>query len=63
VAGALGRPVWLALAYVADWRWTMQGERTPWYPTMRLFRQAKPGEWASVFEEMAKELERMVAGR
>src|SRR4029079_5771648 len=39
LAGALGVPVWLALAFAPDWRWTMEGDRTTWYPTMRLFRQ------------------------
>jgi len=56
VAGALGVPIWLALAYVPDWRWTLHGERTPWYPTMRLFRQSDFGEWAGVFERMAQTL-------
>jgi FkbM family methyltransferase len=56
VAGALGVPTWLALAYVPDWRWTLQGDRTPWYPTMRLFRQSGFGEWSGVFERMAQAL-------
>ena len=50
LAGAMGRPVWLALANVPDWRWGMSGETTPWYPTMRLFRQTTEGDWAGVFE-------------
>src|SRR6185369_1284661 len=53
VAGALGVPVWVALARLCDWRWTMHGETTPWYPTMRLFRQPEPGQWGPVFEQMA----------
>jgi tetratricopeptide (TPR) repeat protein len=60
VAGALGRPVWLALAFVPDWRWTMHGSTTSAYPTMRLFRQAKPGDWASVFQEMAEEIKSLL---
>jgi Tfp pilus assembly protein PilF len=63
LAGALAVPVWVALGYVPDWRWTMTGERTPWYPTMRLFRQSAPGDWAGVFERMAAELERQVSAR
>jgi FkbM family methyltransferase len=59
VAGALGTPVWLALSYVPDWRWLLNREDTPWYPTMRLFRQPAIGDWASVFQRMAAE----VAGR
>lgn len=56
VAGALGVPVWLALAHVPDWRWLLEREDTPWYPTMRLFRQTGVGDWPSVFERMAEEL-------
>jgi Flp pilus assembly protein TadD len=54
LAGALGAPVWLALAHVPDWRWGLGGETTPWYPTMRLFRQDRPGDWAGVFERIAR---------
>jgi hypothetical protein len=57
VAGALGVPVWIPLAYVPDWRWSMHGERTPWYPTMRLFRQTTAGDWPAVFERIAAELQ------
>ena len=42
-AGALGRPVWVALRHVPDWRWMLDRDDLPWYPTMRLFRQAAPG--------------------
>ena len=56
LAGALGVPVWVALAKIADWRWLFDREDSPWYPTMRLFRQATLGDWAGVFERMAAEL-------
>jgi FkbM family methyltransferase len=56
VAGALGVPVWVALAIVPDWRWLMGSEMTPWYPTMRLFRQQTPGDWAGVMERIAEAL-------
>jgi tetratricopeptide (TPR) repeat protein len=45
LAGALGRPVWTLLCLAADWRWQLERENTPWYPTMRLFRQSRPGDW------------------
>jgi tetratricopeptide (TPR) repeat protein len=53
LAGALGRPVWVALQHVPDWRWLLEGETCLWYPTMRLFRQPKRGDWASVFARIA----------
>ena len=49
VAGALGRPVWLALKRVPDWRWLLEREDNPWYPSMRLFRQRQAGDWQDVF--------------
>src|SRR5262249_50424937 len=56
LAGALGRPTWVALKHAADWRWMRERSDSPWYPTMKLFRQKKAGDWATVFEEMAAEL-------
>jgi hypothetical protein len=56
LAGALGRPVWVALQHVPDWRWLLEGEQCQWYPTMRLFRQPQRGDWGSVFAKMAQEL-------
>jgi hypothetical protein len=61
LAGALGVPVWVALSAVADWRWMCERQDTPWYPTMRLFRQAGLSDWQSVFERMARELRRLIA--
>lgn len=52
LAGALGRPVWMLTPYAPDWRWGGQGEDTPWYPTMRLFRQPEPGDWDAVFRRI-----------
>jgi tetratricopeptide (TPR) repeat protein len=63
LAGALGVPVWVALSYAADWRWLLGREDSPWYPTMRLFRQPGLGNWAAVFGRMAAELRRLLAGR
>jgi Flp pilus assembly protein TadD len=59
LAGALDVPVWLALSAASDWRWLQRGETTPWYPSARLFRQARLGEWAAVFERMGQELEQL----
>lgn len=56
LAGALGVPVWVALHSVPDWRWMIDRDDSPWYPTMRLFRQPKSGGWAAVFHHMAAEL-------
>ena len=58
LAGALGQPVWVALRLVPDWRWMLDRADSPWYPTMRLFRQAWDGDWAPVFAAMAKALPR-----
>jgi Flp pilus assembly protein TadD len=56
LAGGLGVPVWLVLPYSADWRWLAEREDSPWYPTMRLFRQPRPGDWEAVFQRVAAEL-------
>jgi Flp pilus assembly protein TadD len=56
LAGALGVPVWVALSVGPDWRWLLDREDSPWYPSMRLFRQAQPHDWDEVFERMAAEL-------
>ncbi|HEY8007928.1 MAG TPA: DUF6165 family protein [Methylocella sp.] len=60
LAGALGRPVFLALKHVPDWRWLMHRTDCPWYPTMRLFRQPEKGDWTSVFEQIASSVEKLV---
>jgi hypothetical protein len=56
LAGALGRPVWVALKNVAEWRWLRDRADSPWYPTMRLFRQRARGDWDDVFARMAAEV-------
>ncbi|MBV8888209.1 MAG: tetratricopeptide repeat protein [Alphaproteobacteria bacterium] len=63
LAGALGRPVWLLLHYAADWRWLLDRADSPWYPTMRLFRQPRPGDWGSVVAAVTAALRRPVASR
>lgn len=62
LAGAMGRPVWLLLPFAPDWRWLLNREDSPWYPTMRLFRQERPGDWDSVIRRMAKEVSTVMAG-
>lgn len=62
LAGALGREVWTLIPYVPDWRWFMDRAETPWYPTMRLFRQERSGDWDGVMERVAVALKER-AGR
>lgn len=59
LAGALGRPVWTLLHYEADWRWMLGREDSPWYPSMRLFRQTSPGAWQPVLDRIVAALARM----
>ena len=56
LAGALGRPAWLALKLAPDWRWLLKRSDSPWYPTLRLFRQQRLDDWTDVFAAMAREL-------
>ena len=54
LAGAMGRRAWVALQHVPDWRWLLEREDSPWYPSLRLYRQAKHGDWDSVFARMTE---------
>ena len=56
LAGALGCPCWLLLPYVSCWRWGVDSDMTPWYDSVRIFRQQEPGNWDAVFDEVAKQL-------
>jgi hypothetical protein len=56
LAGALAKPVWLMLPFAPEWRWLLDCENIPWYPTMRLFRQSAPDDWASVVNRIKHEL-------
>ena len=53
LAGALAKPVWVALPFASEWRWMQEREDSPWYPTMRLFRQESEGDWSGVFNRIA----------
>lgn len=63
LAGALGKPIWVLIPFASDWRWMLEREDSPWYPTMRLFRQPKPGDWASVIRRVAGELKALVGDK
>jgi Flp pilus assembly protein TadD len=63
LAGGLGRPVWVMLRQIPDFRWLLHGSDSPWYPSMRLFRQPARGDWDSVVEEVATALSRRIDGR
>jgi hypothetical protein len=63
LAGALAVPVWVALKSDAEWRWMTGRSDSPWYPTMRLFRQTRRGVWSDVFEAMAEELAQLTERR
>ncbi|MFI5337001.1 MAG: tetratricopeptide repeat protein [Opitutales bacterium] len=58
LAGAMGRPAWILLPYAPDWRWLLEREDSPWYPSVRLFRQTEPGDWTAVLVRVAAELQR-----
>ena len=60
LAGAMGRPLWMLLPFAPDWRWTLDGDTSPWYPTARLFRQTSLGDWDGVIARVGDELKRFV---
>jgi len=57
LAGALGVPAWVMLQYAADWRWMTASSRSPWYPSLRLFRQPRPNDWTSVVADIQRSLQ------
>ena len=63
MAGALGIPVWTLLPFSPNWRWMLNREDSPWYPTMKLFRQPVTGDWNSVMEKVAEELQKLVLSK
>jgi hypothetical protein len=63
LAGALAKPVWTMLPFVPDWRWLLNRDDSPWYPTMRLFRQPQMGDWESVVKRTVTELRKLLPSR
>ena len=63
LAGALGKPAWVVLPHPGDWRWMLGRDDSPWYPTMRLFRQSTPGDWGPVFEALKAALGEQAGGQ
>jgi len=61
LAGALGKPVWLLNRFASEWRWLLGRDDSPWYPSMRIFNQTRPGDWAGAIDSMKAELEQLVA--
>jgi ADP-heptose:LPS heptosyltransferase len=57
LAGAMGKPTWVLLPFVPDWRWLMDRADSPWYPTMRLFRQPRLGDWQPPIDQVAAQLQ------
>jgi ADP-heptose:LPS heptosyltransferase len=62
LAGALGKPAWILIPKAADWRWMLEREDSPWYPSVRLFRQQKPGAWDQPLDRLRSALGRELAG-
>jgi hypothetical protein len=63
LAGSLGKPVWNLLNFVPYWLYRMSGGTTPWYPSMRLYRQPRPGDWDSVFQQVVEDLAEAVQAK
>jgi hypothetical protein len=63
LAGALGRPTWILLPFAPDWRWMLDREDSPWYPTAKLYRQTTRGDWTPVLERLGQDLAALVAAR
>jgi ADP-heptose:LPS heptosyltransferase len=60
LAGALAKPVWVLLPFVPDWRWLLDRDDNPWYPTAQLFRQRAPGDWSAVIDRVSVELQKLL---
>jgi ADP-heptose:LPS heptosyltransferase len=56
LAAAMGKPAWILLPYNADWRWLLDRDDSPWYPSVTLFRQNSPGDWTKVIQDVRRSL-------
>ncbi len=63
LAGAQGKPVWIMLRHSGEWRWLLERSDSPWYPTARIFRQKKPGDWAGVISDITQQLQALIVHR
>jgi hypothetical protein len=63
LAGALGKETWLMLSYVPDWRWLLDRDDSPWYPSLKLYRQKAIGDWSSVFKDIENDLKSVIAAK
>ena len=63
LAGSLGKPLWVLLSHIQDWRWMIARADNPWYPTARLFRQGPEGDWGPVIDRVAEALAGLPAAR
>jgi hypothetical protein len=63
LAGALGKPVWVLLPFSPDWRWLLDRDDSPWYPTAKLFRQKSIGDWPTVVDDVREELDKLVQAK
>jgi ADP-heptose:LPS heptosyltransferase len=63
LAGAMGIPAWVLIEYACDWRWLASGNSSPWYPSLRLFRQKRQGDWTTPVEELQQELDKWTQRR
>jgi len=61
LAAAIGTPTWIPLSFVPDWRWLLGRSDSPWYPSVKLFRQSEPGQWSTVFRQIGEELQGLVS--
>ena len=60
LAGAMGKTAWILIPYESDWRWMLNRQDSPWYPTIKLFRQKEYGNWEELFHQVADRVENLI---